>query len=307
MTVRYNIIMDKIDNSEIITSLRTLGLEPGATSDDIHSAFRRLARELHPDVTGSKSDFRFRQVTGAYNILKNLSTEELNALPRNSKRNIYDYYSETKRQKADAQKIDSILDKYEQELKTYYAKRTSSDDSDLEAIIFRLKSTNHKVINAALKHSGNFANRVEFRIALVDFLKRSDVIDDSTAEITGALPFDDNTRKLIAMDSVGNAQNFPTGLIISLIGNDADVMESFLMHVKPDDVAVILRRWPAGRTMNSGITRTLLESDDARILVPLLLTMRTHFPKAAALHKKRLQALENHSTAAVRAWAKKLT
>ena len=299
-----------MDNAEIIASLRTLGLDAGATGEEIHSAFRRLARELHPDITGSKSDFRFKQITGAYNVLKNLTPEELQAVPQtqNIKRNIYDYYSETKKQRADAEKVDSILDKYEQELKTYFTARAqnSGDDIDMEAVIFRLKSSNYKVIDATLKHSLNLANKVEFRRALVEILKRP-VIEESTAEITSSFPFDDITRKLIAMDSAENAGNFPTGLIISLIGNDSDVMESFLLHVKPDDVAVILRRWPAGKAMSQGVVRTLLDSDDARILVPILGAMRLNFPQSAAIHKKRLQALENHSTAAVRAWAKKLT
>ena len=299
-----------MDNAEIIASLRTLGLDAGATGEEIHSAFRHLARELHPDITGSKSDFRFKQITGAYNVLKNLTPEELASLPPTvQKRNIYDYYSETKKQRADAEKVDAILDKYEQELKTYFTARAqnSGDDIDMEAVTFRLKSTNYKVIDATLKHSGHLANKVEFRRALVEILKRPQEIQESTADITGALPFDDMTRKLIAMDSSENAGNFPTGLIISLIGNDSDVMESFLLHVKPDDVAVILRRWPAGKVMTQGVVRKLLDSDDARILVPILGAMRLNFPQSAAIHKKRLQALENHSTAAVRAWAKKLT
>ena len=299
-----------MDNAEIIASLRTLGLEAGATPDDIHVAFRHLARELHPDITGSKSDFRFKQITGAYNLLKNLTPEELQALPQtqNVKRNIYDYYSVVKKQRADSEKVDSVLDKYEQELKTYFtaAPKSFGDDSDMEDVIFRLKSTNYNLIDATLKHSGHLANRVEFRRAIVEILKRPQRIEESTADITGALPFDDMTRKLIAMDSSENAQNFPTGLIISLIGNDSDVMESFLTHVKPDDVAVILRRWPAGKAMSQGVVRRLLDSDDARILVPILGAMRINFPQLAPVHKKRLQALENHNTAAVRAWAKKL-
>ena len=280
---------DKIlfmDNAEIIASLRTLGLDAGATSEDIRTAFRRLALELHPDITGSKSDFRFKQITGAYNVLKNLTPEELASLPPTvQKRNIYDYYSETKKQRADSEKVDAILDKYEQEIKAYYSSKSVNEDSDMEAIIFRLKSQNPGVINATLKHSLNLANKVEFRRALVEILKRP-VIDESTAEITSSFPFDDMTRKLIAMDSSENAQNFPTVLIIGLIGNDSDVMESFLLHVKPDDVAVILRRWPAGKAMSQGVVRKLLDSDDARILVPILGTMRSNFPQSASVHKK---------------------
>ena len=84
-------------------------------------------------------------------------------------------------------------------------------------------------------------------------------------------------------------------------------MENFLLHVKPDDVAVILRRWPAKKAMNTSVIRKILESNDPRVLVPLLGAMKTHFPSLASDHVKRLWELERHSAAAVRAWAKKLT
>ena len=120
------------------------------------------------------------------------------------------------------------------------------------------------------------------------------------------MPFDDTTRKLIALDTSGNAGNFPAGLIISLIGNDTDTMESMLLHASPENVSVILRRWPQGKIMNDSVIRFLLSSDDMRILVPLLGAIRTNFPVSAKNHAKRLHELENHSAAAVRAWARKL-
>ena len=131
-------------------------------------------------------------------------------------------------------------------------------------------------------------------------------VDAGCAEIIASFPFDAMTRKLIAMDVASNAKNLPAGLIISLAGNDADAIESFLLHVKPEDYAALLRRWPSGKVMNPNITRRLLESDDARILVPLLSLIKTNFPQTAVHYKKRLLDLEAHPTAAVRAWAKKL-
>lgn len=295
-----------MNNAEIITNLKTLGLEIGASPDDIHSAFRRLARELHPDIAGS--DFRFKQVAGAYNALKNLTSEELNIkTPKKTQKNIYDIYNAEKKRKSEEAVINSILDKYEEEFKNRYSNRKNFySNIDIADIIFRLKSSNYKVVNSALKHSGHLANRVEFRRAFSEILKRPEV-HDSTAEIIEALPFDDMTRKLIALDVADNAENFPTMLIINLIGSDSDVMESFLMHVKPDDVSVILRRWPSGKIINSNVLRKLLDSNDARILVPVLGAIKTHFPNLSLQHKKRLKELENHSTAAVRAWARKLT
>ena len=50
---------------------RILGVERGATDGDIKRAYRKLAREFHPDVTGDdpKATERFKQVTVAYETL----------------------------------------------------------------------------------------------------------------------------------------------------------------------------------------------------------------------------------------------
>src|SRR5437870_9271225 len=47
-----------------------LGIERGASDEDIRKAYRRLARELHPDVNAEpRSEERFTEVAGAYEIL----------------------------------------------------------------------------------------------------------------------------------------------------------------------------------------------------------------------------------------------
>ncbi|MBQ3448162.1 MAG: DnaJ domain-containing protein, partial [Synergistaceae bacterium] len=165
-----------------------MGLEIGATHDDIHSAFRKLARELHPDVTGQKNSARFQQVTGAYTLLKSLAPEELSSLTQNlpGREKARIQKAEQKRreesQKAErSAKIDRIITRYEAEFHDYCENRKSGSDSDMKAIILRMKSGRPGVINAALKHSAPFANRVDFRKALTEILKRSE-IDPTTAD-----------------------------------------------------------------------------------------------------------------------------
>ncbi len=49
-----------------------LGVAPQASDDDIKRAYRRMARELHPDRTGgdAAAEARFKEVTRAYEVLR---------------------------------------------------------------------------------------------------------------------------------------------------------------------------------------------------------------------------------------------
>jgi molecular chaperone DnaJ len=55
-----------------------LGVTRDASPDDIKRAFRRLARELHPDVSAAPdAEHRFREVVEAYEVLSNTERREL--------------------------------------------------------------------------------------------------------------------------------------------------------------------------------------------------------------------------------------
>jgi molecular chaperone DnaJ len=55
-----------------------LGLRPGASEKEIKSAFRRLARELHPDVSDHpEAQERFREAAEAYEVLSKPETRDL--------------------------------------------------------------------------------------------------------------------------------------------------------------------------------------------------------------------------------------
>lgn len=57
-------------------NLAHLGLKAGATCDEVKSAYRRMARELHPDVSAlpkQEAETRFRELTEAYNYVRDNS------------------------------------------------------------------------------------------------------------------------------------------------------------------------------------------------------------------------------------------
>src|SRR3954453_7538154 len=56
-----------------------LGVSRTATPDEIKKAYRRLARQLHPDVNPSEEE-RFKEVTAAYEVLSDPQKREMHDL-----------------------------------------------------------------------------------------------------------------------------------------------------------------------------------------------------------------------------------
>ena len=46
----------------------TLGVPKNASADEIKKAYRKLAREHHPDASGG-DETRFKEIQGAYDVL----------------------------------------------------------------------------------------------------------------------------------------------------------------------------------------------------------------------------------------------
>lgn len=64
--------MSKADDTSEIDFYEVLGVQPGATDAELKAAYRKLAREHHPDANQVSADTtRFKQITHAYSVLSN--------------------------------------------------------------------------------------------------------------------------------------------------------------------------------------------------------------------------------------------
>ena len=52
---------------------RVLGLEPGASDDEVKAAYRRLAKKYHPDVNGGspEAEAKMKEINAAYSQIMN--------------------------------------------------------------------------------------------------------------------------------------------------------------------------------------------------------------------------------------------
>lgn len=63
--------MSQIDFDPTIDFYKALGVASGSSEQDIKRAYRKLAKEFHPDSTGGdkKKEVRFKEVSAAYEVL----------------------------------------------------------------------------------------------------------------------------------------------------------------------------------------------------------------------------------------------
>ncbi|MCL2230287.1 MAG: J domain-containing protein [Treponema sp.] len=66
-----------------------LGVEPGASTAEIKKAFRKKAKELHPDIAGAKYEEAMRKIIAAYEALSN--AENRFAADRAHRKKGFDY------------------------------------------------------------------------------------------------------------------------------------------------------------------------------------------------------------------------
>jgi curved DNA-binding protein len=85
----------QIDFDPKLDYYAALGVTPKATGDDIKHAYRKLARQYHPDATGGdkSKEVRFKDVQRAYDVLgdhkKKLLYDEIRAGEASDQRGVY--------------------------------------------------------------------------------------------------------------------------------------------------------------------------------------------------------------------------
>ena len=117
----------------------------------------------------------------------------------------------------------------------------------------------------------------------------------------------------LAADVASRAGQFPNSLVMSLLAlrsrdvlPDPLLMERYLVTVRPECVAAILRYWPDDSAPSDAALRRLLGSEDGQVLVPLLSAMKQRFPHAVPRFRGRLKELQEHPAPAVRVWCRVL-
>ncbi|MDR1730487.1 MAG: DnaJ domain-containing protein [Synergistaceae bacterium] len=241
-------------SSEIVRSLRILGLSSDATAVDVRRAFRRLAKTCHPDVVGRRGARRFEQIAGAYAFLRSLPPEqfpkdvpepvEKTPSPNDkSEKKVSGWYSplfwrrifrersvakegqtpriardmEEKNRQAREFRIEQVLSRGERTLGEVLSRmREQNREVDTRDLVLRLLSDVPDVRRLALSRLGDLSNRKEVLDALVALLSRWE-IDEKTAFQVMSLPLEPKNCRKLTEALTERASALPDSLLIFLL------------------------------------------------------------------------------------------
>ncbi|MCL2684287.1 MAG: J domain-containing protein [Synergistaceae bacterium] len=319
---------------------RVLGLQPGASWDDIKRAFRRLARLYHPDVAGQSGERKFVEITEAYMSLKECvssgfacpagaRTAGRRSEPRTEATRNESIFSKlwkklfsrsrkssksTERERdfispAKVRFIGSVLSRAESELYGVLSKKDEFVTRNrIDAVIRRLKSRYPAVVLLALKQISSFNGSDEIIEVLIDHFKKSIPIS-GTLERVLDLFSNSPRREELANIMLGYLPRFSETDAMILLKRfkrwkmQPEFLCPFLSHKSPAVVACALTGWPINCRMGNGSDLTgLLKYEDETILIPLLRVLK--YEKLPLWTGSRLgKLMKEHPSPAVRVWA----
>jgi curved DNA-binding protein CbpA len=226
---------------KVNSSFNLLGLKPGADSRQIRSAFRRLARIHHPDIAGAFNTRKYEQISKAYLLLKNLTSEELFLLeaqfaPKRPENKIRkeSFFTRWKRKREDKEaareeelraareteemikeareraisdRIDSILDRCVEKMKsTCKRKQNEKLNQEVSDIIIRLEASRYEVRLMAMQNISKYANIQQVKEALLNTLSKYPITGEMLDSINKLQLPHEFMQKIISIIS-GNIGN----------------------------------------------------------------------------------------------------
>ena len=322
------------------SDFKTLGLAPGASWDEVKSAFRRLARVYHPDVAGPDATRKFAEITEAYMTLKDSISPEASvgasARPANAgtaaesaggsagesflKSLFKRLFGRIGREKdrsdtnedippARIRFIGSAISNAESQMHTLLSRRGEvKARSNADAILRRIRSRHPNVVLLAIKRLSAHNTTDEIRTAIIE-------------HFSAHAPSSEILEPLLALFySSGQALDFAKALaphVLNFTGSDANIVLKFLRrsnapkssyqyffkHSSDSVAAAAIAAWPP----NGGLPETsdilnLLKRDSEVVLIPLLrLLKKEKAPLQAMPYIVKISA--EHKSMSARVWA----
>ena len=322
------------------SDFKTLGLAPGASWDEVKSAFRRLARVYHPDVAGPDATRKFAEITEAYMTLKDTISPEA-SFGRSAgagcssaqaetasgsggesflKRLFRRLFGGSSRARSESETnedipparvrfIGSAISKAEADMHSLLSRRGEiKERSNADAILRRIRSRHPSVVLLALKRLSPHSVTDEMRTAIAEHF--AEYVPSSEAlEPLLSLFYSSPQAAGFARALASHAVRFSSadaGIVLKFLKRcnaPADSYRFFLAHPSDSVAAAAITAWPAGQGLpGTDDILNLLKKDNEALLVALLrLLKREKAPLQAMPHIIKISA-ENKSMAA-RVWA----